>query len=96
MIESANANMVLVEISDDYTIDLLDLERKAKNPSAKWFLISHMRGQIADMDRVMSRCQEHGPVFIEDCALQWERYVMAVKVGRLALQVALARRRPSI
>ncbi len=68
MIENANANIALVEISDDYTIDLLDLERKAKNPFAKWFLISHMRGHIADMDRVMSICQEHGLVLIEDCA----------------------------
>jgi len=68
MIENANANIGLVEISDDYTIDLFDLERKARSSSAKWFLISHMRGHIANMDRVMSICQEHGLVLIEDCA----------------------------
>jgi dTDP-4-amino-4,6-dideoxygalactose transaminase len=68
MIENANANIALVEIGDDYTIDLDDLERKARIPSVKWFLISHMRGHIANMDRVVSICKENGLVLIEDCA----------------------------
>ncbi len=68
MIENANADIALVEIRDDYTIDLDDLERKARKPSAKWFLISHMRGHIADMERVISICKENGLVLIEDCA----------------------------
>jgi dTDP-4-amino-4,6-dideoxygalactose transaminase len=68
MIENAGANIGLVEIRDDYTIDLDDLERKAASHSAKWFLISHMRGHIANMDRVTSICKEHGLVLIEDCA----------------------------
>ena len=34
MIENADADIALVKISNDYAIDLLDLERKAKNPSA--------------------------------------------------------------
>ena len=68
MIENANANIALIEIRDDYTIDLDDLERKARISSAKWFLISHMRGHIANMDRVISICKENGLVLIEDCA----------------------------
>jgi dTDP-4-amino-4,6-dideoxygalactose transaminase len=68
VIQNADADIVLVEISDDYTIDLDDLEKKAKSRSAKWLLLSHMRGHIADMDRVMSICRECGLVLVEDCA----------------------------
>ena len=68
MIENAGANIGLVEIREDYTIDLDDLEQKAKSRSAKWLLLSHMRGHITNMDRVMSICQRYGLVLIEDCA----------------------------
>ena len=68
MIENAGANIGLVEIRDDYTIDLDYLEQKARSHSAKWLLLSHMRGHITNMDRVMSICQEYGLVLIEDCA----------------------------
>jgi dTDP-4-amino-4,6-dideoxygalactose transaminase len=67
-IENAGAAIELVDIVDDYTIDLVDLDEKAKAPDAKWFLLSHMRGHIANMDRVMDICNTHGLVLIEDCA----------------------------
>ncbi len=65
-IENAGALIELVEIVDDYTIDLEDLERKAAG--AKWFLLSHMRGHITNMDRVMEICRDNDLTLIEDCA----------------------------
>lgn len=65
-IENAGANIELVEIIDDYTIDLDDLERKAGE--AKWLMLSHMRGHITNMDRLMEICKTHDLTLIEDCA----------------------------
>ena len=42
----------LVDIDSNYHIDMADLEAKATQTGA-WFLLpSHMRGHIADMDRL--------------------------------------------
>jgi len=65
-IENAGARIELVDIIDDYTIDLDDLEAKA--PGAKWFMLSHMRGHITNMDRIMEICNANDLVLIEDCA----------------------------
>ena len=67
-IENSGATIELVDIVDDYTIDLADLEEKAKAPDVKWFMLSHMRGHIANMDRIMAICNAHDIVLIEDCA----------------------------
>lgn len=67
-IENAGASIELVEITDDYTIDLDDLEKKAASGVSKWFLLSHMRGHIADMDRIMGICEKYDLTLIEDCA----------------------------
>jgi dTDP-4-amino-4,6-dideoxygalactose transaminase len=64
----AGAEHVLVDITDDLTIDLADLDAKAKASGAKHLLLSHMRGHIADMDAVVEICQRHGITLIEDCA----------------------------
>lgn len=68
MIENSGARIELVEIEPDYTIDLQDLEAKAGRSGAKWLLLSHMRGHIADMDKLMSICRDHKITVIEDCA----------------------------
>ncbi|MCK4829140.1 aminotransferase class I/II-fold pyridoxal phosphate-dependent enzyme, partial [bacterium] len=67
-IENAGAQTVFVEITDDYTIDLEDLEKKAKESNAKYFLLSHMRGHIANMDQICAICTRHEICLIEDCA----------------------------
>jgi dTDP-4-amino-4,6-dideoxygalactose transaminase len=67
-IENAGGKVILVEIQKDYTIDLADLDRKAKESGAGFFLLSHMRGHIADMDRIMDICRRHRLFLIEDCA----------------------------
>lgn len=65
-IENTGANIELVDINEDYTIDLKDLARKAHK--AHFLLLSHMRGHIADMDRVVELCNYHDLQLIEDCA----------------------------
>ncbi len=65
-IENSGADIELVDIIDDYTIDLNDLEAKAHG--AKCLMLSHMRGHIANMDRVMEICNTNGITLIEDCA----------------------------
>ena len=48
-IAHAGARPVLVDVTDDFTIDLQDLDRKAAASGAKTLLLSHMRGHICDM-----------------------------------------------
>ena len=67
-IENAGATPVFVEITDNYITDLEDLENKATQSGARYFLLSHMRGHIVDMDRVEALCNRLGIVLIEDCA----------------------------
>ena len=67
-IAHAGAQPVLVDVTDDLTIDLADLERKAAASGAKTLLLSHMRGHICDMRALSQLCQQHGVQIIEDCA----------------------------
>lgn len=57
---------VFVGVTEDLTIDLEDLEAKADQ--ASYLLLSHMRGHICDMDRLMAICEGAGITVIEDCA----------------------------
>ena len=67
-IAHCGAQTVLVDILDDYTIDTEDLAAKAATSGAHFFMLSHMRGHIARMDKVMEVCERFGLVLIEDCA----------------------------
>lgn len=67
-IHNAGAVPVLVETTEDYTIDLVDLEAKAAADDVHYLLLSHMRGHLVDMDRLMEICERHGICLIEDCA----------------------------
>lgn len=67
-IAHAHARPLLVDVTDDYTIDLADLERKAATGAAKTLLLSHMRGHIGDMNALMAICRRHGVQVVEDCA----------------------------
>jgi len=67
-IENAGGRPVLVEIKEDYTIDLDDLDQKAEKSGAGYLLLSHMRGHIADMDRIVEICDHNDLILIEDCA----------------------------
>ncbi len=67
-IAHAGGKPVLVDINDRYVVDLEDLERKAAESGARFFMLSYMRGHIPDMDAVMEICRRHDLIVIEDCA----------------------------
>jgi dTDP-4-amino-4,6-dideoxygalactose transaminase len=64
----AGARLVLVDVTDDLTIDLDDLERKAAASGARVLLLSHMRGHVCDMERLMAVCDQYEVAVVEDCA----------------------------
>ncbi len=57
---------VFVGVTQELVIDLDDLA--AKLDQAGVLLLSHMRGHICDMDRLMALCDAAGVTVIEDCA----------------------------
>ncbi len=65
-IASIGAQPVFVGVTENLTIDLDDLAAKAGQ--ARVLLLSHMRGHICDMDRLMEICTAAGLTVIEDCA----------------------------
>jgi dTDP-4-amino-4,6-dideoxygalactose transaminase len=53
----------------DMVIDTADMELKLQqNPDCKHVLISHMRGKVADMNKIKQLCDKYGAVLLEDCA----------------------------
>ena len=67
-IDNAGGKPVLVEIGSDYCIDLTHLESMMQQSGARFLLLSHMRGHIADMDAVTELCRKYSVTLIEDCA----------------------------
>lgn len=67
-IYAAGGEPVLVEIDENWHTDITDLRKKAEASGAKYFMLSHMRGHIADMDAITGICEEFGITLIEDCA----------------------------
>jgi dTDP-4-amino-4,6-dideoxygalactose transaminase len=65
-IAAVGATPVFVETTEGLTIDMEDLAAQA--PGARALLLSHMRGHICDMDRLMAVCDAAGLPVIEDCA----------------------------
>lgn len=67
-IDNAGGKPVLVEIDRNYCVDLTHLETMMQQSKARFFMISHMRGHIADMAAVVDLCENYGVTLIEDCA----------------------------
>jgi dTDP-4-amino-4,6-dideoxygalactose transaminase len=65
---NAGGKPVLVECTHDLVIDLHDLDAKAAQSGARFLLLSHMRGHIADMEKIAEIVAAHGMMLIEDCA----------------------------
>lgn len=65
-IASLGAIPVFVGVTPDLTLDLEDLAAKADQ--AQVLLLSHMRGHLCDMDRLIGICDAAGITLIEDCA----------------------------
>lgn len=71
------ATPVLVEVRDDFNIDVDQLER-AITPRTKAIIPVHLNGRMCDMERVQSIADKHRLVVIEDAAQsigarQWSR-----------------------
>ena len=67
-IASIGAVPVFVEVTEALTIDIEDVAAKAEATGAKVLMLSHMRGHLCDMDRLMAVCNGLGVQVIEDCA----------------------------
>ncbi|WP_122075240.1 DegT/DnrJ/EryC1/StrS aminotransferase family protein [Pseudophaeobacter sp. EL27] len=65
-IAAVGASPVFVDVTEELTIDLEDLASKADQASV--LMLSHMRGHLCDMDRLMQICDGAGITVIEDCA----------------------------
>jgi dTDP-4-amino-4,6-dideoxygalactose transaminase len=76
---------VFVGVTEALVIDLDDLAAKAGQ--ARVLLLSHMRGHIADMDRLMQIADAAGLIVVEDCAhtlgARWNG-VLSGRHGRIA------------
>ena len=65
-IASVGAVPVFVGVTEQLVIDLDDLAAKADQ--ADVIMLSHMRGHLCDMDRLMEICRANNIRVIEDCA----------------------------
>ncbi|KAA2316190.1 aminotransferase class I/II-fold pyridoxal phosphate-dependent enzyme [Pseudooceanicola sediminis] len=65
-IAAVGAEPVYVGVTEALVIDIADLESKLDR--ARVLLLSHMRGHICDMDRLMALCNDAGIIVVEDCA----------------------------
>lgn len=80
-IDHAGGQPVLVEIDENYRVDLKHLETMMQESKARFFMISHMRGHIADMDAVLALCKQYDVILIEDCAHTMGAYWQQQKSG---------------
>ncbi len=67
-INNAGGQPVLVEVDNNYCVDLPHLEAMMQSSGSRFFMMSHMRGHIADMDAVVELCSKYEVTLIEDCA----------------------------
>jgi len=67
-IAGSGGHAVFVEIDDNLVLDLDDLAKKADLSGARFLMLSHMRGHIVDMDKLMDVVKACNLTLIEDCA----------------------------
>ncbi len=78
----AGAQPILVEVGDDYRIDLDDFRAKL-SPQVAAVVISHMRGQTSDMDAILELCARANVPVIEDAAHSLGTLWNGQKIGTL-------------
>lgn len=67
-VHHAGGEFCFVESTRDIVIDVKDLALKADETGAKFLMLSHMRGRVAELDQVKEVCDKRGITIIEDCA----------------------------
>jgi len=65
-IAAVGAVPIFVGVTEDLVIDLDDLAAKLDQTSV--LMLSHMRGHLCDMHKLMAMCDAAGVIVIEDCA----------------------------
>ena len=82
-IHHATATPVYVESTDGFVMDHEDLEKKITSDT-RYLMLTHMRGKVADIDKVYELAEKHDLQVVEDCAhaigIQWN----GVQLGRRA------------
>ena len=82
-IHHASAIPTYVECTDGFVMDHEDLEKKI-TPETKYLMLTHMRGKVADINKVYEVAEKHNLQVVEDCAhalgIQWE----GTQLGRRA------------
>jgi len=64
----AGAQPVLIEIDENYVMDLNDFEEKVKNGDVKTLMLSYMRGRMPNVDEVIKLCDKYNITLLEDSA----------------------------
>ena len=67
-ISNAGGAAIFVETNEELVIDLNDLEKKIASSGSRFLLLSHMRGHIVDMNKLMQIVDNNNLILIEDCA----------------------------
>jgi dTDP-4-amino-4,6-dideoxygalactose transaminase len=78
----AGAQPILVDVGDNYRIDIADFEAKLSRQTAA-VVISHMRGHTSDMDRIMALCNAANVPVIEDAAHSLGTTWQGQKIGTI-------------
>ncbi|WP_423064217.1 aminotransferase class V-fold PLP-dependent enzyme [Candidiatus Paracoxiella cheracis] len=69
------AQVRLVDVTEDYYLDIEDLKKKITSKS-KVLILSYMRGYVGNVDAIVNLCQQHNIKVVEDCAhtmgLRWK------------------------
>jgi dTDP-4-amino-4,6-dideoxygalactose transaminase len=86
----AGAQPVLVEVTEDYVLDVDDFEKKVNGGDVKALLLSYMRGRIPDLDRVLEICETYNVVLIEDAAHSLGVLWDGVQTGQFGLAAAFS------
>ncbi|KCV81482.1 DegT/DnrJ/EryC1/StrS aminotransferase [Actibacterium atlanticum] len=78
----ADCQPVLVEVGENYRVDMADFEAKLTDDISA-VLISHMRGHTSDMDAIMALAEAKGLPVIEDAAHSLGTQWHGKKIGTL-------------
>jgi len=81
-IANIGAVPLFVEVTEDLVIDLADLDAKIQKSGARFLMLSHMRGHLCDMERLMDICTRAGVRVIEDCAHTMGAHWNGIPSGR--------------
>ena len=93
-IHHAMAIPTYVESTDAFVMDHEDLAKKI-TPDTKYLMLTHMRGKVADIEKVYELAEQHDLEVVEDCAhglgIQWEGQQLGrkAKVACFSTQVGL-------